>query len=251
MAQIYKLMNNNWANIPIIRYLSRRKRATINQIKLEAEENQRSFWKTMLEHLSKERLLNPKYIWTKIKPINSKSGAAKMRITDTGNRRGNLITDKREIEPKFWEEMIRKYTRPPDENIARQVIIETERFHEDNPDFASPLPTINIARLLPGHELLQPFVPREVKNIFNSFKNKAPGADAVRRTHTDHFPKSLIVILTMVFNYCLATGYYPQKFKKGLMIFIAKPGKDPSTAKNYRPITLLDIIGKGLWEAGQ
>ena len=28
------------------------------------------------------------------------------------------------------------------------------------------------------------------------------------------------------------------------MIFIAKPGKDPSTAKNYRPITLLDIIGK-------
>ena len=28
------------------------------------------------------------------------------------------------------------------------------------------------------------------------------------------------------------------------MIFIPKPGKDPSVPKNYRPITLLNIIGK-------
>ena len=114
----------------------------------------------------------------------------------------------------------------------------------DRPTLATPLQIINIARLTPGHPLMAPFRPPEIANILRSFKNKVPGSDAIRRVHTDHFPKTLIVIITQIFNYCLSTGYYPSNFKKGIAIFIAKTGKDLSDTKNYRPITLINIIGK-------
>ena len=58
------------------------------------------------------------------------------------------------------------------------------------------------------------------------------------------FPKIVFVNLTKIYNYALSTGKYPKSFKIGIMIFIPKPGKDPSHPKNYRPITLINIIGK-------
>ena len=80
--------------------------------------------------------------------------------------------------------------------------------------------------------------------MFQTFKNKAPGPDQIKKIHIANFPKILFVVITQIYNYCLATGYYPPKFKIGTMIFIPKPGKDLSHAKNYRPITLLNLFGK-------
>ena len=140
--------------------------------------------------------------------------------------------------------MSNKYKPPPEDKIHRETIRETEIFHENNPDISNPLEVIDISRLTPGHPLLKPFHPMEVKSIIKTFKNKAPGADTIRRHHAEHFPNILFVILTKIYNYCLATGYYPIKFKQGIMIFIGKPGKDLSHPKNYRPITLLNLIGK-------
>ena len=51
-------------------------------------------------------------------------------------------------------------------------------------------------------------------------------------------------MLTKIFNYALSTGYYPNSFKNGTMILIPKPGKDLSNPASYRPITLLNTIGK-------
>ena len=79
---------------------------------------------------------------------------------------------------------------------------------------------------------------------FQTFKDKAPGLDTMKKIHIKHFPKLLLVIITKLFNYCLSTGYYPNRFKQGLMIFIPKPGKDHSNPANYRPITLLNLLSK-------
>ena len=39
-------------------------------------------------------------------------------------------------------------------------------------------------------------------------------------------------------------SYFPDKWKSGITVLIPKPGKDPTSAKNYRPITLLAAPGK-------
>ena len=42
----------------------------------------------------------------------------------------------------------------------------------------------------------------------------------------------------------MASGYFPKKFKSAILKLIPKEGKDPTQPQNYRPIALLDNIGK-------
>ena len=50
--------------------------------------------------------------------------------------------------------------------------------------------------------------------------------------------------LAKICNACMATGYYPNLWKKAEGIMIPKPGKDGKMPGNYRPISLLSCMGK-------
>ena len=45
-------------------------------------------------------------------------------------------------------------------------------------------------------------------------------------------------------NKCLFFGYFPEIWKKGLVIFFRKRNKSPDNIRAYRPITLLPVLGK-------
>ena len=134
---------------------------------------------------------------------------------------------------------------PPDEKIHHDSLFEVDDFYRAHPDIATPLPFIDISRLLPDSPLLKPFKVADTWATFRSFQNNAPGGDTIRKIHIEHFPKLLFVIITKLYNYCLSTGYYPTAFKQGIVVWILKPGKDPSDPANYRPVTLLNLLGKG------
>ena len=85
---------------------------------------------------------------------------------------------------------------------------------------------------------------REIKNIINSFKQRAPGEDTLTKYHMERVPPNMIKNLETIFNASLVIGYYPKKFKNSLMIFIPKVGKSPTEHINYRPISLLNVPGK-------
>ena len=53
--------------------------------------------------------------------------------------------------------------------------------------------------------------------------------------------------LTRLFQACWDLGYHPRKFKEANTIILKKPKKkDYSDPKSYRPIALLDTLGKAL-----
>jgi hypothetical protein len=54
----------------------------------------------------------------------------------------------------------------------------------------------------------------------------------------------MILILVAIFNAILRTQYFPPVWKHARVIYILKPGKDPALPSSYRPISLLDTIGK-------
>ena len=50
-----------------------------------------------------------------------------------------------------------------------------------------------------------------------------------------------------IFNSSLRMGYYPTPFRNSVTIALRKPGKDDySQPKSYRPIALLNTIGKAI-----
>lgn len=84
-----------------------------------------------------------------------------------------------------------------------------------------------------------------VKTLGQLANEKAPGPDRIPNWMLKNCRKTLAKVLTDFFNSCLSTGYHPASFKESLTIVLRKPQK-PSydTPKAYRPIALLNTIGK-------
>jgi len=59
-----------------------------------------------------------------------------------------------------------------------------------------------------------------------------------------YLPQRAVSLLVQIFNAVLLTHHFPSVWKHARVISILKPGKDPALPSSYRPISLLDTIGK-------
>jgi ribonuclease HI len=77
--------------------------------------------------------------------------------------------------------------------------------------------------------------------------NKTPGADGISNGILHQTLDILLPSLLKLFNACLEQGYCPAHFKDSITVVLRKPGKDDYTQpKAYRPIALLNTLGKAL-----
>jgi len=72
---------------------------------------------------------------------------------------------------------------------------------------------------------------------------KAPGSNGIPNRALKHLPQRALSLLVRIFNGIL-THHFPSLWKHARVISILKPGKDPALPSSYRPISLLDSIGK-------
>lgn len=78
-------------------------------------------------------------------------------------------------------------------------------------------------------------------------KRKAPGQSKTNKETIINLPVTTINnIKHIIFNACLSTGHFPIKFKNAIIKIIPKPKKDNTQPLNYRPISLLENVGKVL-----
>ena len=87
--------------------------------------------------------------------------------------------------------------------------------------------------------------PAEVQDAIQDLKiRKPPGPDGILNRDLKHLPQRMILLLVALFNAILRTQYFPPVCKHTRVISILKPGKDRALPSSYRPISLLDMIGK-------
>lgn len=85
----------------------------------------------------------------------------------------------------------------------------------------------------------------QVEDAIQAAKVKsAPGHDGISYKALKSLSPSGINYLTQLFNAILKHQYYPEAWKKAIIIPIPKPGKDPHMPGNYRPISLTPCIYK-------
>jgi len=73
---------------------------------------------------------------------------------------------------------------------------------------------------------------------------KAPGPKGIPNRALKHLPQRAVSLLVLIFNAILVTHHFPTVWKHARVICIFKPGKDPALPSSYRPINLLDKVGK-------
>jgi ribonuclease HI len=85
------------------------------------------------------------------------------------------------------------------------------------------------------------------KAVRKAAPNKAPGTDGITNSILHTTLDILLPSLCKLFNACLQLGYCPAHFKDTATVVLRKPGKDDYTQpKSYRPIALLNTVGKAM-----
>jgi hypothetical protein len=74
----------------------------------------------------------------------------------------------------------------------------------------------------------------------------APGPDGVPGRVISIALKHLGGWLRQLFDACLTSGEFPKTWKDGKLCLLQKPGRPPDSPTAYRPIILLDEVGKAL-----
>jgi hypothetical protein len=78
-------------------------------------------------------------------------------------------------------------------------------------------------------------------------RNSSPGPDHVTWSYLKYWcgSKGVASLFTCIANACIRVGHWPTHFKESLSVIIPKPGKASySTPKSFRPIVLLNTLGK-------
>ena len=76
---------------------------------------------------------------------------------------------------------------------------------------------------------------------------KMPGPDGITNGILQKVLDLILPTLHRLFNASWQAGYFPQHFRQSITVVLRKPGKDDYTqVKAYRPIALLNTIGKAL-----
>lgn len=87
--------------------------------------------------------------------------------------------------------------------------------------------------------------PGKIKKLIQAQRPyKAPGYDGIQIKHLKKLPKKIIVQLFYIYRECIKKEYFPRNWKIAQIIPIQKQNKTATNPKNYRPISLLPILGK-------
>ena len=116
--------------------------------------------------------------------------------------------------------------------------------------FASPLQA-NLSDIRP-HRYLKPLetpvdlLDEEIQRIgLRTLQDSAPGPDGIPNRVLHLILRARIALLRPLYQSAWSLGYHPKEFHKAQTIFLQKPGKtDYSSPKAYRPIALLNTLGK-------
>lgn len=85
----------------------------------------------------------------------------------------------------------------------------------------------------------------ELLTAARQIKNKtAPGLDGVTNEALKIIVDARPEILLQLYNRCLTEGLFPNKWKRVRLVLIKKRDRPPNKPSSYRPLCLLDSIGK-------
>lgn len=137
---------------------------------------------------------------------------------------------------------------PPETERARLESIVTELFPQ-HPPFNWPSISSEEEQEQPADQQTpwtQVTIP-ELRLIASTMPNKkAPGLDGIPNAAVKAAILAYTDVFQALYQSCLETATFPAPWKRQRLVLLPKPGKPPGSSGSYRPLCMLDALGKVL-----
>lgn len=169
-----------------------------------------------------------KNYWQQIKKLTQFKPHHKLSVLEKNNRVYNSDPEKVELFAEHFRETYTENNNPQfDHTQYEEVNNWYETYFAENP--------------VPDTKEIDEETYFE---IIHKGKNTAPGHDNITKNITRKLNYEIHLHIKRTYEYCLNHCYFPPEWKHGILITIPKPNTCHKNVNNYRPITLLSVLGK-------
>ena len=234
----YFLYNN-----PSLQYINTLKRDLVFNLIIHDNKN----WKQLVQ-VATANYGQPGKFWSDINRLrggdHTKTHHLKVPQGITGYTEGTIIDepdDMSNLMGACWEKIFHPNQGPEFINNNTRMVNEWYRGIKANLQHKH---IIDFATLEETHPIFRPILPQELSLAIKTTGDKTPGMDNIRIAQLLHLPPNYIKAIADLHTSTLSTKYFPQLSKQTKMIFIHKPSKTRTDPYSYRPISLLNTLGK-------
>ena len=246
LSRVLNTLNTNYLATDglAIRTFIRRQRSVVGQLlREEGRLLQDDYWTGLINKAASHLSSDPKKYWRTFRQLSGSSKGV-IAITNNGLPTGERLVSDRDKESSLRRAFAPRFGSDNLDKIAPDSRETMEAFFEEHPGALEPYQTADFSRFVGEPEYSCLITPDEVWGYISKGASNAPGEDGIVKEHLRHISQVMLVHLAHIFSACLALGIFPDSMKCALMIFIPKPGKLKCDPTNYRPISLLSVLGK-------
>ena len=195
-------------------------------IREEALRMSKEYWEEKILKLN-DLYGDPKKFWNKIKMYQGSTSVITPYIYNNNNQK--IFENKEKIAAftEEWKEVF-KISEEENRNFDRENEEHVNRYLRENDYRLKIYRLANLNRLNENGPMTKPITNGDIKRILKSFKHKAPGYSGINKRILDNLPDKTISQFRDLTNWAFSMGYFAKLYKKGLLTFIHKPGKDPT-----------------------
>ena len=181
--------------------------------------------------------------WRKFKTFTGVSQSSVRAIRLNGEN-GTIVTDEAAVANMFAESLGRIHMTHNGPEFCDTTKAEIELHVRERMANYTPNFTLVIDKS-DTDPLTGVITVTEVKAALRGCKGtSAPGPDGIPYSVIKKVPQCTFDSLVELYTACLAVGYFPRAWKSAIGVMLPKPDKDSKVVTNYRPISLLNVIGK-------
>ena len=247
----YQVMINSFLTLgyPNFTAINKVKSDLIDLIKTHKTQN----WESLVK-IAYNCYGDPKEFWRKINRLQSDSTDNRppflkptpetIKYTNLNASLNKYITsakEQAELMSSVWSNIFKSNC---GKEFKNKNTYKVQNWYNNNKNKLVKYDIIDFQRLPPNHPLLREITREEIVNTIKTLNDKAPGPSGIKTPQIKLLPPNFITAFHQIYNSILSTNHYPIIFGNYTMVFINKPNKCNTDPLNYRPICLIDIIGK-------
>jgi len=186
-----------------------------------------------------------KKFWNKFNTLTSSSRKAKSCAPKLVDGNGNTTGDPVEVSKIFAGHLASVHQGHNGPELCPATKEAVDRYVEANVGSFSPSFTDETPPPPDDMLLCDPIDVHELQASLRQCRTRsAAGPDGISYAVLKKLPERVLAHLAGLYSSCLLHGYYPERWKVAHVVMLPKPEKDHKLPGNYRPISLLNTIGK-------